>query len=375
MNLRPSRWGTVLSLALVLGLGMPGPEAWAARGTRSAKSSKKAGKAKARKGPQPKLLLPAEDAELQPGRKVTFKWKVASKLARLQVARDEEFTDTVIDRPVKGLFAILPLEEGSYHWRVSVKGIASDPRRLTVGTESPPESQPESQAVAQAQPEETMTGGLGLDLTAATTPSDTSTGSSSGATAQTSAAEPPAPEPVTSEPASPVEAEAERTSSSQRGNQKRWSVLIGGSAAFGPGAPSSMASLRYEASVAFRIANPFELSLAVGGTSLNVLGTRDETWPYYTWSGQYYFDLGARYRLVRFEGGALFGLVSGRVSFFTAPPEQLGFLVDRSPFSAGAGVALRFRAGLPVELGVRGNVITGKSLGGELELGLRVMVF
>ncbi|OJT26607.1 hypothetical protein BO221_00760 [Archangium sp. Cb G35] len=359
-----------MSLALVLGLGMPGPEAWAARGTRSARSAKKAGKAKARKGPQPKLLTPAEDAELQPGRKVTFKWKVAAKLVRLQVARDEEFTDTVIDRPVKGRFAILPLEEGSYHWRVSVKGIASDPRRLTVGTEPPPESQPESQPVAQAQPEETMTGGLGLDLTAATTPSDTSTESSSDTIAQTSAAE-----PVTSEPARPVEAEAERPSSSQRGNQKRWSVLIGGSAAFGPGAPNSMASLRYEASVAFRIANPFELSLAVGGTSLNVLGTRDETWPYYTWSGQYYFDLGARYRLVRFEGGALFGLVAGRVSFFTASPEQLGFLAERSPFSAGAGVALRFRAGLPLELGVRGNVITGKSLGGELELGLRVMVF
>ncbi|WNG58793.1 hypothetical protein F0U59_31720 [Archangium gephyra] len=180
---------------------------------------------------------------------------------------------------------------------------------------------------------------------------------------------------MTSEPASPVVTEAERTPSSQRGNQKRWSVFIGGSAAFGPGAPNSMASLRYEASVAFRIANPFELSLAVGGTSLNVLGTRDETWPYYTWSGQYYFDLGARYRLVRFEGGALFGLASGRVSFFTAPPDQLGFLVDRSPFSAGAGVALRFRAGLPLELGVRGNVIPGKSLGGELELGLRIMVF
>jgi hypothetical protein len=136
-----------------------------------------------------------------------------------------------------------------------------------------------------------------------------------------------------------------------------------------------MTTLRYEASVAFRIVNPFELSLAVGGSSLQVLGTRDETWPYYTWSGQLYFDLGARYRLVRFDGGALFGLVSGRLSFFTAAQEQLGFLVDRSPLSAGAGIAFRFRAGLPLELGLRGNVLTGKSLGGEVELGLRVMVF
>jgi hypothetical protein len=78
---------------------------------------------------------------------------------------------------------------------------------------------------------------------------------------------------------------------------------------------------------------------------------------------------------VRFENGAVYGLVSGRLSFFTARQEQLGFLVDRSPFSAGAGLAFRFRAGLPVELGLRGNVLTGKQLGGELELGLRVLVF
>jgi hypothetical protein len=78
---------------------------------------------------------------------------------------------------------------------------------------------------------------------------------------------------------------------------------------------------------------------------------------------------------VRFEGGSIYGLVSGRLSFFTAAQEQLGFLVDRSPFSAGAGIAFRFRAGLPMELGLRGNVLPGTTLGGELELGLRVLVF
>jgi hypothetical protein len=364
----------VLCLALVLELGMPAPSAWAAKGARSAKSARKAGKAKARKGPQPKLLLPAEDAELAPGKKVTFTWKVAAKLVRLEVARDEEFTDKVIDRPVKGRYAVLPLEAGTYHWRVTVRGISSDPRRLTVGAEPPPEPQPEPQTEAQpqAQAEPIAAGGLGLDLTGATTPSDTSAAPSDTA-AQPSAAESPV---APSEPSSPVVAEAEQTPpSSQRGTQKRWSVLIGGSAALGSTAPNSMATLRYEASVAFRIVNPFELSLAVGGSALQVMGTRDATWPYYTWSGQYYFDLGARYRLVRFEGGAVFGLVSGRLSFFTAAQEQLGFLVDRSPFSAGAGIACRFRLGLPLEIGLRGNVLTGKNLGGEVELGLRVMVF
>jgi hypothetical protein len=177
------------------------------------------------------------------------------------------------------------------------------------------------------------------------------------------------------EPA-PVVAEAERTPPpAQRGTQKRWSLLVGGSAAYGPGTPASMATLRYEASVAVRVLNPLELSLAVGGSSLRVLGTRDVTWPLYEWLGQAYVDLGARYRLVRFEGAAVYGLASGRLSFFTATKEQQGFLVDRSPFSAGAGVALRFRAGIPMELGLRGNVLTGQKLGGELELGLRVVVF
>ncbi|REG37151.1 hypothetical protein ATI61_101129 [Archangium gephyra] len=373
MTFRPSRWGAVLSLALVLGLGMPGPSAWAAKSARGARAAKKAGKAKARKGPQPKLLLPAEDAELEPGKKVTFTWKVAAKLVRLQVARDEEFTDSVVDRPVKGRYAVLPLEEGTYYWRVTApRGGPSDPRRLTVGAEPQPEPQPEPQTEAQPQEqaEPIAAGGLGLDLTGATTPSDTSA-----APSETAAPEPPVVAPVPSEP-TPVVAEAERTPpSSQRGNQKRWSVLLGGSAALGSAAPNSMATLRYEASVAFRIVNPFELSLAVGGSALQVLGTRDVTWPYYTWSGQFYFDLGARYRLVRFEGGAVFGLVSGRLSYFTAAQDQLGFLVDRSPFSAGAGLACRFRVGLPLEIGLRGNVLTGKSLGGEVELGLRVMIF
>ncbi|HEX5748851.1 MAG TPA: hypothetical protein VFZ09_21605 [Archangium sp.] len=364
----------MLSLALVLGLGMPGPSAWAAR---SARSAKKAGKAKARKGPQPKLLLPAEDAEIEPGKRVTFTWKVAAKLVRLEVARDEEFTDKVVDRPVKGRYAVLPIDAGTYYWRVTApRGGPSDPRRLTVGAEPAPEPLAEAPSEAQAQAEPMTTGGLGLDLTGATTPSDTSTAAPSDTAALASAAETPVAAPVTSEPPTPVVAEAERpSSSSQRGNQKRWSLFVGGSAALGSTAPNSMTTLRYEASVAFRIANPFELSLAVGGSSLQVLGTRDATWPYYTWSGQYYFDLGARYRLVRFDGGALFGLVSGRLAFFTAAQDQLGFLVDRSPFSAGAGIAFRFRAGLPLELGLRGNVLTGKSLGGEAELGLRVMVF
>jgi hypothetical protein len=136
-----------------------------------------------------------------------------------------------------------------------------------------------------------------------------------------------------------------------------------------------MAALRYEVSTAVRLANPFELSLAVGGTSIQALGTRDATWPYYTWIGQVYADLGARYRLVRFDSVALYGLAAGRVSFFTGKEELRGFLVDRGPFSAGAGIACRFRAGLPVELGLRGNVLTGNKLGGELELGLRVLVF
>jgi hypothetical protein len=375
MNFRPSRWGVVLSLALVLGLCMPGPSAWAARGARGANAARKAKKVKkpkAPKGPQPKLSSPAEDAELEPG-KVTFMWRVAAKRVRLEVARDEQFTDTVFARPVKGLKAAFPLEPGTYYWRViGPRGMPSDPRRLTVGSEPPPE--PPSEPQPQAPPEPVAAGGLGLDLTGSTSPS-TSAEAPSDAAAQ-AATEPPVPASGSNEPTGPVVAEAERPPpASQRGPQKRWSLFVGGSAAYGSNAPNSMATLRYEASVAMRLANPFELSLAVGGSSLQVLGTRDASWPYYTWTGQFYFDLGARYRLVRFDGGALFGLVSGRLSFFTAAQEQLGFLGDRSPFSAGAGLAFRFRAGLPLELGLRGNVLTGRSLGGEVELGLRVMVF
>jgi hypothetical protein len=136
-----------------------------------------------------------------------------------------------------------------------------------------------------------------------------------------------------------------------------------------------MATLRYEVSGAVRLANPFELSLAVGGASIRALGTRDASWPYYTWIGQFYFDLGGRYRLARFDDVAVYGLVAGRLSFFTGQEENRGFLVDRGPFSAGAGIACRFRAGIPVELGLRGNLLTGKTLGGELELGLRLLVF
>ncbi len=354
----------VLSLGLVLGLGMPGSSAWAARGARSGSSAKKA---KARKGAQPQLSAPEEGAELKPG-SVTFTWRAAAKLVRLEVARDEEFTDTVVARPVKGSYAVVELEPGTYYWRVTgAKRAVSDPRMLTVAAAEPQavsqaESLPVSQPAAQpeSQPMAAEGGlGLGLDLTA--------TSDTSAAAAAPPVAEVPT-EPVVAEPA-PTPPPAERTS------QKRWFLLVGGSAAYGPGTPNSMATLRYEASVAFRLANPFELSLAVGGTSLRVLGTRDATWPYYTWLGQYYLDLSARYRLVRFQDAALYALVAGRASFFTATKEQLGFLVDRSPASAGAGLGYRFRVGVPVELGLRGNVIPGKQLGGEVELGLRVLVY
>jgi hypothetical protein len=383
MNFRPSRWGAVLSLSLVLGLCIPGPSAWAARSARGVSS---ASKAKTRKGSQPKLLLPEEDAELQAGQ-VTFMWRVVAKRVRLEVARDEQFTDTVFDQPVKGRRAALSLEPGTYFWRVTApRKMPSDPRRLTVAAEPQPQSEPMA------------TEGLGLDLTEATPPSASSEAAPSDATAQGPdlSGTDPASAGVTSgsnepnqassgetsgsnepkEPTESVVAEAERTpSSSQRGSTKRWSLFIGGSAAYGSSAPHSMATLRYEASVAVRLANPFEMSLAVGGTSIQALGTRDATWPDYTWIGQYYFDLGGRYRLARFEGAAVYGLVSGRLSFFTGKEENRGFLVDRGPFSAGAGLACRFRVGLPVELGLRGNVLTGKTLGGELELGLRVLVF
>ncbi len=376
MNFRPSRWGAVLSLSLVLGLCMPGPSAWAARGARGGSS---ASKAKARKGAQPQLLAPAEDAELEPG-KVVFKWRVVAKLVRLEVARDDQFTDTVFDRPVKGRYAAISLEPGTYYWRVTgPRRMASDPRMLTVAAE--PQSQPEPQPESQPASQPMATEGLGLDLTGATTPSATSATASSDAVAQAFAAESPAtaasgPGEVTSGSNEPVVADAEGTPPpAERGSRKRWNLLVGGSAAYGPGTPGSMATLRYEASVAVRLANPFELSLAVGGTSLRVLGTPDASWPFYRWLGQYYFDLGGRYRLVRFQDSAVYALVAGRLSFFTATKDQLGFLVDRSPFSAGAGIGFRFRAGVPMELGLRGNVLTGKKLGGELELGLRVLVF
>jgi hypothetical protein len=213
--------------------------------------------------------------------------------------------------------------------------------------------------------------GLGLDLTGASpaTPSGPSPEELQAAEAAAAA------EAERKAAAEAAAAEAERKAASQRGSQKRWSLFVGASGAYSAVAPNSMATLRYEASVGVRIANPLELSLAVGGTSLRVLGTREATWPSYEWLGQYYFDLGGRFRLARFESAAVYALVAGRLSFFTATPEQLGFLVDRSPFSAGAGLAFRFRAGLPMELGLRGNVLTGAKLGGELELGLRVLVF
>ena len=369
MNFRPSRWGAVLSLSLLLGLCMPGPSAWAAKGARGASSAKKA---KARKGPQPKLLSPAEDAELEPG-KVTFMWRVAAKLVRLEVARDEAFSDSVVDKPVKGRKAALSLEPGTYYWRVTApRGGPSDPRRLTVTGAQQPEPQAAAQPEQPPQPPATENPGLGLDLTGAT-PSDTTTQAPS---AESLAAAAEAERAAAVEAERVAAAEAERVAASQRGSQKRWSVFVGGSAAYGASAPNSMTTLRYEASVGVRIANPLELSLGVGGTSLRVLGTRDATWPSYEWLGQYYFDLGGRYRLARFEGAAVYGLVEGRLSFFTASLDQLGFLAaERGPFSAGAGLAFRFRAGLPMELGLRGNLLTGTKLGGELELGLRVLVF
>jgi hypothetical protein len=371
MNFRPSRWGAVLFLSLGLGLCIPGPSAWAARGARGASS---ASKAKARRGPQPKLLSPSEDAELTPG-KVTFRWRVVAKRVRLEVARDEQFTDTVFDEPVKGRQAAFLLEPGTYYWRVTVpRKTPSDPRRLTVAAEPQPEPEPEPMA----------TGGLGLDLTGGPPPSPPSEVPPSDAVAQSldlpgtaqTSAEVTSGSNEPKEPTQSVVAETERPPpSSQRGSKKRWSLFIGGSAAYGSSAPHSMATLRYEASAAVRLANPFELSLAVGGTSIRALGTRDASWPYYTWIGQFYLDLGGRYRLARFENGAVYGLVAGRLSFFTGRQEHRGFLVDRSPFSAGAGIAYRFRAGLPLELGLRGNVLTGNKPGGELEFGLRVLVF
>ncbi|HEX8436574.1 hypothetical protein [Archangium sp.] len=356
----------MLSLSLVLGLCIPGPSAWAARGANSAK------KAKVRKGPQPKLLSPAEDAELKPG-KVTFMWRVVAKRVRLEVARDEQFTDTVFDQLVKGRQAAPSLEPGTYYWRVTApRGMPSDPRRLTVAAEPQPRAEPQPQP--QAEPQPMATEGLGLDLTGATPPSDTSAAAPSDATAPASAEATSGSNPKESTEAVVAEAEPP-PASSQRGSKKRWSLFIGGSAAYGSSPPNSMATLRYEASFALRVANPLELSLAVGGTSIRALGTRDATWPSYMWIGQYYFDLGGRYRLARFEDSALYGLVAGRLSIFTGLPERRGFLLERGPFSAGAGMAFRFRAGIPVELGLRGNVLTGEKLGGELELGLRVLVF
>lgn len=373
----------MLSLSLVLGLCMPGPEAWAARGKRTVSSARKA---KLRKGPQPKLIAPAEDAELKPGKKVTFMWRAAAKLVRLEVARDDQFTDTVVNGPVKGRFATLSLEPGTYYWRVTApKGGPSDPRMLTVmGAEPRPEPQAQAEAQPQSESQPVATEGFGLDLTGATSPSAASTAAPSEAPAQGLDLTEPSPASsgmtggsnAPKEPTESVVAEAERTpSTSQRGSKKRWSLFAGGSAAYGSSAPYSMATLRYELSGAVRIANPFELSLAVGGTSIRALGTRDASWPYYTWIGQVYLDLGGRYRLARFEDAALYGLVAGRLSLFTGKEELRGFLVDRGPFSAGAGLAFRFRAGLPLELGLRGNVLTGKTLGGELEFGLRVLVF
>jgi hypothetical protein len=317
-------------------------------------------------------------------------WRVVAKRVRLEVAHDEQFTDTVFDQPVKGRQAALSLEPGTYYWRVTApRGMPSDPRRLTVVASEP-------------QPEPMATEGLGLDLTGDTLPSAASAAAPSDATTQgpdlsgtaqgpdlSGTAQGLAPSGTahasaevtsgSSEPKAPTEsvvAEAERTpSSSQPGSRKRWSLFIGGSAAYGSSAPNSTAALRYEASLAVRLANPFELSLAVGGASLQALGTRDASWPYYTWIGQVYFDLSGRYRLVRFESGAVYGLVAGRLSLFTGKEEHRGFLVERGPFSAGAGIAYRFRAGLPLELGLRGNVLTGNKLGGELELGLRVLLF
>jgi hypothetical protein len=387
MNFRPSRWGAVLSLSLVLGLCMPESSAWAARGARGARGVSSAKKAKARKGPQPKLIAPAEDAELKPGKKVTFMWRVAAKLVRLEVARDEQFTDTVVNGPVKGRFAAISLEPGTYYWRVTApRGGPSDPRRFTVmGDEPRPEPQAQAQAQPEPQPEPQpmATGGLGLDLTGATSPSATNAAAPSDTAAQgldlpgtpQASAEVPSGSNAPKEPPESVVAEAERKPSSSQSGRKRWSLFVGGSAAYGSSAPYSMATLRYEVSGAVRLANRFELSLAVGGTSIRALGTRDASWPYYTWIGQVYADLGGRYRLARFEDAALYGLVAGRLSLFTGKEELRGFLVDRGPFSAGAGLAFRFRAGLPVELGLRGNVLTGKTLGGELELGLRVLVF
>ncbi|MCY1080997.1 hypothetical protein [Archangium lansingense] len=361
---------------------MPGPSAWAARGARSTSAAKKAKKAKARKGPQPKLLLPAEDAEFKPG-KVTFKWRVVAKRVRLEVARDEEFTDIAVDRPVNGRQAALLLEPGTYYWRVTgPRGMPSDPRMLTVAATPEPELEPQPQP--QSEPQPVASEGLGLDLTGATPSSTTSEAAPSEATAlslnlsETTqvSAEVPSGSIAPKEPTESVVAEAERTpSSSQSSSKKRWSLFVGGSAAYGASAPHSMATLRYEASVAYRLANPFELSLGVGGTSIQALGTRDASWPYYTWIGQVYADLGGRFRLARFGNAALYGLVAGRFSLFTGEEEHRGFLVDRGPFSAGAGLAYRFRAGLPLELGLRGNLLTGNKLGGELELGLRVLIF
>jgi hypothetical protein len=112
-----------------------------------------------------------------------------------------------------------------------------------------------------------------------------------------------------------------------------------------------------------------QLSLAVGGAELSPLGTRDATFPAYAWVGQLYVDLGARYDIL--EGGGLFALGAGRLSFFTADAAELGGFAGRGPLSVGLGAGTRLSIGIPLELALRLNLGAAT----EVELSARLFVF
>lgn len=356
--------------------------------------------AKAR--PVPVQISPADDAQVPAGKTVVFTWHSPAKVVRIEVARDSAFTDIAVSTAVRGNNAGLKLAEGAYYWRLSVpKGPPSEARRLTVG--APPAPEPLAAAPTPAAPppsatpgagsstsstsgttapqaETGTTEGLGLDLSGAA-PSTGSTAttpapSTGGATAESA----PAPE-STAPPSVSAESEAEQApAEAQHPRAERvespWRVFVGGNAAIGFGSPANTATLRYEGGVAYRLLPALELSLAVGGAEVAPLGTFDPTtWPRFAWNGQIYGDLSARYRLTKLGPGPLFALASVRLSFLTAPATDRGFLQDRSPFAAGVGLGYRFRVGIPVEVDLRGNLLTGSAVAGELELGVRVFVF
>ncbi len=152
------------------------------------------------------------------------------------------------------------------------------------------------------------------------------------------------------EPGQGPSAEAERP----RSIESPLRVFVGGGAATSLGAPVSISTFRYEGGVAYRVSAPLELSLAIGGTELSLLGTRDATWPAYEWLGQFYADLSVRYRVMKLGPGVLFALGSGRLSFFTAA--GLGARAAPRP----AGVLGRRGRRLPVP---RGHSARGRAAG------------